>query len=484
MLFNSLPYVFIFLPLSVVIYYLLNSNRYIVAGKVWLVFVSLFFYGYWHPIYLILIISSILMNYSVSTLLGISTGRSKKITLILGVVFNLLLLAYFKYFNFLIENVNWIFDTGITVNNIILPLAISFFTFQQVAYLVDCYQKDAYRQGFINYCLFVTFFPQLIAGPIVHHKEMMPQFSRLQNKFLHWDNIALGTFIFSMGLFKKIVVADSFSVWADSGFNSSEVLGFFPAWKASLSYTFQLYYDFSGYSDMAIGAALLFNIRLPINFNSPYKALSIQDFWRRWHMTLSQWMRDYVYIPLGGNRTTETKIFINVLITFLLGGLWHGANWNFVAWGAMHGLGLVIYQIWSRLGFTLYKPFAWFVTFTFINTTWVFFRAESFDRALVILKGMIPFDRIPLKKGVNLLNESQLFNADNIFDSPLYFLLFLFCWGGLSLVARNTLELSGYIGQKKNNFTLWQSFVVGMTFFILIILQVQDTPAQFLYFNF
>ena len=225
---------------------------------------------------------------------------------------------------------------------------------------------------------------------------MMPQFANLKNRVINYKNIALGLFIFSIGLFKKVVIADSFAVWATNGFDKAAVLNLFEAWATSLSYTFQLYFDFSGYCDMAIGAALLFNIKLPINFNSPYKALNIQDFWRRWHITLSRFLRDYIYIPLGGNRKGRLRTYANLMATFIIGGIWHGAGWTFVFWGFLHGVALVIHRIWSELGFKMNKFLAWFITFNFINITWVFFRAKEWDDALKVLKGMFGLSGIVL----------------------------------------------------------------------------------------
>ncbi len=247
---------------------------------------------------------------------------------------------------------------------------------------------------FLNYALFVTFFPQLIAGPIVHHKEMMPQFASRWNMVKRYKNIALGLFIFSIGLFKKVVIADTFAVWATAGFDTATTLNLIEAWATSLSYTFQLYFDFSGYTDMAIGIALLFNIKLPINFNSPYKALNIQDFWRRWHMTLSRFLRDYIYIPLGGNRKGEFRTYTNLLATFLIGGLWHGAGWTFIFWGFLHGLALVIHRVWQSLGFKMNKILAWFITFNFVNMAWIFFRAKEWDDAIKVLSGMFSLDNV------------------------------------------------------------------------------------------
>ena len=334
-----------------------------------------------------------LFNYVIGNILNGNKVNSKKqinkkIILSIGIIANVSLLGYFKYSDFFIQNANLLTDGNIPTLNLALPLAISFFTFQQIAYLVDSYRKETQEYDFLNYALFVAFFPQLIAGPIVHHKEMMPQFASKWNKVKNYKNIALGLFIFSIGLFKKVVIADTFSIWATKGFDIAQILPLFEAWMTSLSYTFQLYFDFSGYTDMAIGAALLFNIKLPINFNSPYKALDIQDFWRRWHMTLSRFLRDYIYIPLGGNRKGSFRTYNNLLATFVIGGLWHGAGWTFIFWGFLHGIALVIHKFWKSFNLTMNRYFAWFITFNFVNIAWVFFRAKEWDDAIKVLKGM------------------------------------------------------------------------------------------------
>ena len=386
MLFNSLGFIFAFLPLAVLVYFALNHARLTLAAKAWLVLASLFFYGYWNPTYLLLILGSIIVNFALSE--ALRRQHYSSIALWAGISFNLGLLGYFKYADFFIANINWVSGAEIAPLNLVLPLAISFFTFQQIAYLVDCYKGFVKERDFLNYCLFVTYFPQLIAGPIVHHSEMMPQFANTRLKRLRWKSLLLGLFVFSIGLFKKVVIADTLSVWANAGFDSTDALGFYSAWGASLSYTFQLYYDFSGYTDMAIGAALMMNIRLPANFNSPYKASNIQDFWNRWHMTLSRWLRDYLYIPLGGNRCTEWRVSGNLLITFLLGGLWHGAGWTFVIWGALHGTAVIIHRYWKKTGFRMPVFIGWAITFLYVHIAWVFFRATSIDSALRILHGM------------------------------------------------------------------------------------------------
>jgi len=405
MLFNSSIYIFLFLPFSVVIYFLLIRYRMILAGKSWLVLASLFFYGYWNPIYLPLIVGSMLVNYGIGTVLSRppTSGRhqvSPKLVLAVAITLNLALLGYYKYADFFLSNLNALVGTDFPALRLVLPLAISFFTFQQIAYLVDSYQGQTQEYDFLNYCLFVTFFPQLIAGPIVHHREMMPQFERLRSKVLNYRNLATGVFIFSIGLFKKIVIADTFAVWATLGFDTLPELSFLGAWTASLSYALQLYFDFSGYTDMAIGSALMFNIKLPLNFNSPYKALNIQDFWRRWHMTLSRWLRDYLYIPLGGNKKGPGRVYVNLFMTFLLGGLWHGAGWTFVLWGAMHGGGTALHKWWQGQGIGMPKWLAWLLTFSFVNFSWVFFRAKSFDDAIKVFSGMTGVHGFSLPDGM------------------------------------------------------------------------------------
>ncbi len=392
MLFNSYAFIFFFLPVVFAVYFYLNQRRLTEAGKAFLVVASLFFYAWWNVSYLPLILVSMVVNYAIGRELARHQKNrrsySPKKLLAAGVVFNLGLLGYYKYMDFFLENVNRIFHSHIPLLHLALPLAISFYTFQQISYLVDSYREETKEYDFLNYALFVTFFPQLIAGPIVHHAEMMPQFAKTRNKVKHYYNIALGLFVFSMGLFKKVIIADTFAQWATQGFDVSKELNMLEGWVTSLSYTFQLYFDFSGYTDMAIGAALLFNIKLPINFFSPYKAVSIQDFWRRWHITLSRFLKDYLYIPLGGNRKGKMRTYINLFVTFLLGGIWHGAGWTFVFWGTLHGAALVIHRFWQQMGMKMPKILGWFITFNFINIAWVFFRANSFHDALKVLKGM------------------------------------------------------------------------------------------------
>ncbi len=390
MLFNSYIYIIFFLPIACLSYFYF-AKRSVHASKIWLVICSLFFYGWWDVSYVPLILISATFNYYIGRMLVRTNGKKHKsyLLLVIGISANILTLCYFKYADFIVSNVGVIFNQSYPSFDIVLPLAISFFTFQQVAYLVDCYSKEAKEYDFTNYMVFVCFFPQLIAGPIVHHKEMMPQFEEKKNLRVNHINITLGLLIFSIGMFKKVVLADSFAVWATDGFDETVYLSFLEAWGTSLSYTLQLYFDFSGYTDMAIGSALFFNIRLPFNFNSPYKSRSIREFWQSWHMTLSRFLRDYLYIPLGGSHCSKPRIYLNIFITFLLGGLWHGAAWTFVIWGGLHGGALVLQRVWAGIGLTMPRLFSWFITFMFVNASWVVFRAESFADAKKVWSGML-----------------------------------------------------------------------------------------------
>ncbi|MBW4082896.1 MBOAT family protein [Paenibacillus sp. S150] len=394
MLFNSYTFLFGFLPAVLAGYFILNRFRLFTCAKLWLALASLVFYGWWNLRYIPLILTSILFNYRIGQ--RMHSGRIRpRALLVFGLSANLLLLGYYKYADFFITNWNGLAGGNIAALHLLLPLGISFFTFTQIAYLVDAYRQQVREYSLVSYILFVTFFPHLIAGPILHHKEMMPQFDRLRGKLWNWSNVLSGSLLFCIGLGKKVVIADTLAGYANSGFASAAHM--VDSWAAVLSYTLQIYYDFSGYTDMAIGIALLFNIRLPQNFNAPYRAVSVRDFWQRWHITLSRFLRDYIYIPLGGNRTGFWTSIRNVMATFLLGGLWHGAGWLFVLWGLLHGAGQAVERIWLRRGLAVPpKWLAWLLTFVFLNITWVFFRAENISSALRLLKGMSGLNGIGL----------------------------------------------------------------------------------------
>ena len=348
MLFNSYTFIFAFLPITLLVFYRIGGRGHHRVAIGWLVATSLFFYGWWAPRYVWLIVTSVLVNYALGVVLATraaSQDGPRKRLLAVGVSANLGLLAYFKYANFFVDNVRHLFHIDVEIGQIVLPLAISFFTFQQIAYLVDAHRRLTREYNFLHYCLFVTFFPQLIAGPIVHHGEMLPQFGKETTYRLNRTNLEVGVTFFLMGLFKKVVIADGIARYGTPVFDAAQAgltIDFWQAWAGALAYTFQIYFDFSGYSDMAIGIARMFGIKLPLNFHSPYKATSVIEFWRRWHMTLSRFLRDYLYIPLGGNRKGPGRRHANLMVTMLLGGLWHGAGWTFMYWGGLHGLYLIV----------------------------------------------------------------------------------------------------------------------------------------------
>ncbi|MDD2384981.1 MAG: MBOAT family protein [Sulfurospirillaceae bacterium] len=480
MLFNSYEFLFIFLPVTFFIYFYLNSKKLTTASIAFLVFASLLFYSYWNIIYLPLILSSMLFNFVIGNTLSKHTLTvNKKAFLTFGISANLLLLGYFKYTDFFLDNFNGIVGTSIPLPHIILPLGISFFTFTQIAYLVDSYKDKVQEYDFIRYALFVTYFPHLLAGPILHHSEMMPQFSSIRNKAKNYKNIAAGLFLFSIGLFKKVVIADTFALWANTGFDTAATLSFFEAWATSLSYTFQLYFDFSGYTDMAIGASLLFNIKLPINFNSPYKACDIQDFWRRWHMTLSRFLRDYIYIPLGGNRQGEFRTYVNLFATFLLGGLWHGAGWTFIFWGTLHGIALMLHRAWKSLGFTMNKYLAWFITFNFVNFAWIFFRAKEWTDAVKVISGMMGINGVVISVKLKFLKSFATRYSDFfghlIYGSTTYIYIFIMLYWVIKL--KNSNEMTALFKPT------WQTLWIMLSVSIYALLDMSKV-SEFLYFNF
>lgn len=401
MLFNSYEFLLCFLPATLLGFYLISAQGGRRAGVAWLVLASLFFYGWWNPKYVFLLLMSLTFNYSVAVTIANTPPSTRRTGIfIFGIVTNLAVLGYFKYANFFVSNIGLLTGTDYALETIILPLGISFYTFQKIAFLVDAYRGETKEFDFLRYCLFVTFFPQLIAGPIVHHQDVIPQFARPTMFRFSKINFSVGLTIFIIGLFKKSVLADDVAVYANPIFSAAQNqqhLAWLEVWFGALAYTLQLYFDFSGYSDMAIGLARMFNVRLPMNFHSPYKAINIVDFWRRWHMTLSRFLRDYVYISLGGNRRGLVRRYLNLWATMLIGGLWHGAGWTFIAWGALHGSYLVINHAWHWLQKSLsIAPIQrWYtillartITFIAVVIGWVLFRAESFSSAWSMLQTM------------------------------------------------------------------------------------------------
>lgn len=395
MIFSSDLFLFAFLPVALI--GVVIARRLMGVHLYWIVAASLFFYGYWKPVYLPLIVLSILVNYGLGR--ALERNRSKRL-LTIGVIGNLAALGWFKYANFVEENIEWLSGADIGLPEIVLPLAISFFTFQQISYLVDAQRGETHSHNFIQYAAFVSFFPQLIAGPILQQKRTMQEFAAPKAFHVTADGLSWGLMIFIAGMAKKLLIADPMGTIASPLFDHAlqNPLGLEQAWTAALAYTFQLYFDFSGYSDMAIGLGLMLSIRLPVNFNSPYRATNIADFWRRWHMTLSGFLRDYLYLPLGGNRKGPSRTYVNLLIVMLLGGIWHGAGWTFVIWGALHGFYLLLHRAYRDLldpalpdaGSLrpVFTTFSWALTMLLVVVAWVVFRAETLQGAINVWQGM------------------------------------------------------------------------------------------------
>jgi len=393
MLFNSYVFVLLFLPLCLIGYFGLNHFRKYRLAQVFLLGMSLWFYAYFNVGYLFIILMSVFVNYGIYRLMErLGESKWRKPAMILGVCLNVGVLVYFKYMDFFIGNINSLFKTEIAFLEIALPLGISFFTFQQISFIVDAYRKEIPDYRFLDYANFVTYFPQLIAGPIVTHDELVPQFADKEKKKFSVDNFTQGLFMFTLGLSKKVLLADCFGSAVSYGYVTADRLSSVTALIVMLSYTIQIYFDFSGYSDMAIGLGKMMNIDLPVNFDSPYKALTITEFWSRWHKTLTRFLTKYVYIPLGGNRKGNIRTYVNVFLVFLISGLWHGASWNFVFWGACHGIFMVITRAFKKFFDKLHPVFNWILTFSFVNVMWVFFRAESFSQALTVLKALVSWN--------------------------------------------------------------------------------------------
>ncbi|MFC4402952.1 MBOAT family O-acyltransferase [Gracilibacillus xinjiangensis] len=481
MLFNSFEFIFVFLPIAFIGYFTINKIN-PNLGKVWLIVCSFFFYAWWNPAYLPLLLGSLLVNFFISKQIANSESKMRrKVTLTVGILFNVGLLGFFKYADFFIENINFILQQNFNFLHIILPLAISFYTFQQIAYLVDVYRNEAKDNSFINYILFISFFPQLIAGPIVQHNEVMGQYKDITKTKINWENVSKGLFIFSIGLFKKVAIADTFAVWVNNGYSDAYALNFFDSWITSLSYTFQLYFDFSGYTDMALGIALLFNIKLPTNFNSPYKALSVREYWQRWHITLSRFLSKYIYIPLGGNRISRRRTYINLILVLSISGFWHGAGWTYIMWGFLHGVAMVINRMWYKAGFKMNLILAWFVTFHFINITRVFFRSPDMATAFEVLKAMFGLKGFAVPEQIsNILQWDWLKGYEYVYQisDDLWMTIYLLV-GALLLTVflKNSIQL---MERLKPN-PLYSIYAAAL--FIYAALRL-DQVTEFLYFNF
>ena len=522
MLFNSIEFIVFFLPFTLLAFYLLKSYGFHTYSTGMLVVSSLFFYGWWNPHYLTLIVFSILFNYSIGCKISSSDVKKVRKTLLIGgIAINLFLIAYFKYVDFFISSINAVVNEDYSLLGIILPIAISFFTFQQISFLIDAYSGKTKDYNFLHYCLFVTFFPQLIAGPIVHHREIIPQYEELHKKKVVYQNIALGLFIFSIGLFKKVIIADNLGLYANPVFITAETgtpVSFIVAWQGVLAYTFQIYFDFSGYSDMAVGLAKMFGLNLPVNFYSPYKAKSFVEFWRRWHITLSRFFRDYVYIPLGGNRKGVFRQLLYLNITMFLCGLWHGAGWTFVLWGSLHGIFLTINHIFRNtilvlkltayLDNFIFNTFFHILTFICIVFSWALFRADSIDGAVNIVSGLVRINGVIFpetyalyfaKLGITLdYFDVQFVEALPNFDGIVIFSVFLLLFFACKLLP-STSEISNYysflenrenlIKKNRMSFISWRPskfwmLYTGIIFSMAITYIWMGLYSDFLYFQF
>jgi len=512
MLFNSFEFLLLFLPVSLTGFFWLGRYGK-TAGASWLAFCSLFFYGWWDHRYLMLLALSIGLNFFAGKMIARKArSPSGKTVLILAVLANLSLLGYYKYAGFFVAAIGDLSGNSWPVLSIVLPLGISFFTFTQIAFLVDAYRGLATEYRFSYYLLFVTYFPHLIAGPILHHKEMMPQFDQEQTYKPHLANFEVGLTIFIIGLAKKVLLADNLAPYANAVFGNPEPQSLLIAWGGVLAYTFQLYFDFSGYSDMAIGISRLFGIRLPLNFNSPYKSVNIVEFWRRWHMTLSHFLRDYLYFSLGGNRFGKWRRHANLLATMLLGGLWHGAGWNFIVWGGLHGVFLMINHLWqeavARFGIKLDgrigKVLGVLHTFHCVVVAWVFFRATDLHSAFHLVAGMYGNYGIALPENIanrlglttSVLEQVGIHTYLGGGSSFVFTYLWIALAAFVTFAAPNTQELMrGFSpalqaadhrtgGQRALSWQPSLRWAFGIGFLATISLMSIGRPSEFLYFQF
>lgn len=460
MLFNSYEFLLVFLPLTFIIYFYLNSKKLITLSKIFLVIASLTFYSWWNVIYLPLILGSMIFNFYVGQFLG--KKRTKQM-LTFGIIGNVALLGYFKYTDFFIENFNWALNKDVELLHLALPLAISYFTFQQIAFLVDSYRGETKEYNFLNYALFITFFPQLLMGPIMHHKEIIPQFQTKWKSFIKWENVALGLFIFAIGLSKKTLIGDPLTDYAQYAFDNAQKLSMVEAWYASVSYVLAYYFDLSGYADMAIGIGKMFNIDIPKNFNSPYKARNFADYWKRWHITLSRFLSDYIYKSLGGNKSLVWVMYLNIMITFFVSGFWHGAGWNFVVWGLLNGIFVVMAHMMKKANLEMNFYVAWFLMFFGLILTRILFVSNDFADAWYVTTTL--FD-------ISNLRFENLFYIDPYLQS-FYIVLALY----LALACKNSMEIS-------ENFKPNFKYIFYTVILLTASLFTFSSAKEFLYFQF
>lgn len=505
MLFNSYFFIFVFLPLSLAGWYLLNRLKRYKLAQGYLIGMSLWFYAWYNVSFLWVMLGSCLFNFGVSFFLsGRDTPRMRRFLLITGCVVNIGALGIFKYYNFFVENVNAVFGADFQTRNILLPLGISFFTFQQLSYLIDRCRGDAPHYGLMDYLSFVTFFPSLISGPIVLHASTVPQFQDETRRRFSAESFSRGVMQFSIGLAKKVLLADTLALAVNYGYENIAALDAPAALAAAVGYTLELYFDFSGYSDMAIGVGRMFRIEIPENFNSPYRATSVKDFWKRWHMTLSRFLQTYVYFPLGGSRKGKLRTFVNTMITFLVSGLWHGANWTFVFWGFLHGLGVAAAAIVGNrkasgdknaerklqdkgIRNRALRLLCQLATFAYVCMAFVFFRADSIQDGFLLLSrifsfhvdgqlvqmaaAMEPSEIYIVTKALSLIAPSLVGAAQ------IAAMIFMLAVSFFVLTRKNTVQI---ISRKEISFrfTMWLAFLFAWSVISL------SGVSTFVYFSF
>lgn len=479
MLFSSTEFVFFFLPPAISLFYAARQFS-IRASHVILLLASLYFYGQFKPIYVLLILASIATNYlTYRFAIRLDHSVLRRMIVTVGILFNVALIGFYKYIGFILLDVLGMAPGSLAIEIPVLPLAISFFTFQQISFLADHRDSAATEEPvpWLDYAVYITFFPQLIAGPIVRHNEFLPQMRRAAFDVAMFSN---GVVLFSLGLAKKVLIADSISPIVGAVFDEGGAQSMVDAWTGALMYSFQLYFDFSGYSDMALGIGLMFGFALPINFNSPYKAASIQEFWRRWHITLSNWLRDYLYIPLGGSKRSAQRTYANLVITMLIGGLWHGAGFTFVIWGGLHGIALAINRLWSKMGRRLHPLLGWGLTFIFVVNTWVVFRAESLQIAREIYTLMYL---------IQPPGETSATLRDRILGDAMYFsteyILVLVLLTSAVTVLPNSQTILHLVNRKGRAVAIALSLYCGLLFGLAVKRMMEiGVPNEFIYFQF
>lgn len=480
MLFNSYEFLFLFLPSVIFVYFSLNRWKLFTLSKTWLLVASLFFYAYWKIEYLPLLILSELVNYSLGRTIVVSRHRPilRRAMFVIGLSFDIGLLMYFKYLNFFVDNLNLVAGAQVSHLNIILPLGISFYTLQQIAYLVDVYQGAAKDIHFLDYFAFVTFFSHLIAGPIVLHKQFVPQLNDPDRKRFNPRNFAMGLFILMIGLAKKLLIADSIAPLVDYGFDQANQLSLLEGWFCSVGYMMQLYFDFSGYSDVAIGAGLMLNIQIPQNFNTPFSSRDMIEFWQRWHVTLSNFITTYLYTPLirAWGKVTFAKAMIATLVSMTIAGVWHGAAWTFVIFGVLHGIGIVANHMWRKTNIKMPTWLAMTITFLYINSTFVFFRAKEMGDAFKVFRGMSQIGGIfktpmPIAKELNL----QFTKFGYKYDVMLALLLALITYSAIR--GKNSLEITAGL------VPTWK-MALGLGVICALVIVGINRKSSFLYFNF